>query len=203
VLAFGASLNHWTVRHGTLFSPNARIVQVDLDEEAIGALHRVDVGVVGDAAQAAWAIVGELVSALFLLHPPGHGPGACTHRQCTCEQDRFRPILLCNQVPRFLFGRPLDGAGERSSNGQLFAGALGRPWSGFARACKDAGPLETTVRLARCASLMSEALIRHTASSRSLKNSSVVPMRTTVTLVLLATATARSNFSSSAICRGR
>ena len=62
VLAFGASLNHWTVRHGRLFSPNARIVQVDLVEEVIGALHRVDVGVVGDAAQAAWAIVGELVS---------------------------------------------------------------------------------------------------------------------------------------------
>src|SRR5918995_977602 len=62
VLAFGASLNHWTVRHGRLFSPSARIVQVDLDEEVIGALHRVDVGVVGDAAQAAWAIVGELVS---------------------------------------------------------------------------------------------------------------------------------------------
>jgi thiamine pyrophosphate-dependent acetolactate synthase large subunit-like protein len=60
VLAFGASLNHWTVRHGSLFSPSAKIVQVDLDEEAIGALHRVDVGVVGDAAQAAWAIVGEL-----------------------------------------------------------------------------------------------------------------------------------------------
>jgi thiamine pyrophosphate-dependent acetolactate synthase large subunit-like protein len=62
VLAFGASLNHWTMRHGRLFSPSARIVQVDLDEEAIGALHRVDVGVVGDAAQAAWAIVGELDS---------------------------------------------------------------------------------------------------------------------------------------------
>ena len=62
VLAFGASLNHWTVRHGRLFPPSARLVQVDLDEEAIGALHRVDVGVVGDAAQAAWAIVGELDS---------------------------------------------------------------------------------------------------------------------------------------------
>ncbi len=60
VLAFGASLNHWTVRHGRLFSPRARIVQVDLDEEAVGALHHVDVGVVGDAAQAAWAIVEEL-----------------------------------------------------------------------------------------------------------------------------------------------
>jgi len=60
VLAFGASLNPWTVRHGSLFSPGARIVQVDLDEEAIGALYRVDVGVVGDAARAAWSIVEEL-----------------------------------------------------------------------------------------------------------------------------------------------
>ena len=50
VLAFGASLNHWTVRHGGLFSPDARVVQVDLEEEAIGRVHRADVGVVGDAA---------------------------------------------------------------------------------------------------------------------------------------------------------
>ncbi len=60
VLAFGASLNHWTMRHGRLFSPAARVVQVDLDEEVIGTLHRVDVGVIGDAAQVAWAIVEEL-----------------------------------------------------------------------------------------------------------------------------------------------
>ena len=60
MLAFGASLNHWTARHGRLFSPTARVVQVDLDGGAIGAFHRVDVGVVGDAAQAAWAIVEEL-----------------------------------------------------------------------------------------------------------------------------------------------
>ena len=60
VLAFGASLNHWTARHGRLFPPEARVVQVDLDEEAIGAVHRVDVGVVGDAAGTARAVVGEL-----------------------------------------------------------------------------------------------------------------------------------------------
>jgi thiamine pyrophosphate-dependent acetolactate synthase large subunit-like protein len=60
VLAFGASLNHWTVRHGGLFSPEARVVQVDLDEQAIGRVHRADVGVVGDAAGAALAITGEL-----------------------------------------------------------------------------------------------------------------------------------------------
>ena len=60
VLAFGASLNHWTVRHGGLFSPEARVVQVDLDAQAIGRVHRADVGVVGDAAGAALAIVDEL-----------------------------------------------------------------------------------------------------------------------------------------------
>jgi thiamine pyrophosphate-dependent acetolactate synthase large subunit-like protein len=60
VLAFGASLNYWTVRHGNLFSPTARVVQVDLEADAIGRVHRADVGVVGDAAEAARAIADEL-----------------------------------------------------------------------------------------------------------------------------------------------
>jgi thiamine pyrophosphate-dependent acetolactate synthase large subunit-like protein len=60
VLAFGASLNYWTVRHGRLFSPEARVVQVDLEPEAIGRVHHVDVGVVGDAAETARAIVDKL-----------------------------------------------------------------------------------------------------------------------------------------------
>jgi thiamine pyrophosphate-dependent acetolactate synthase large subunit-like protein len=60
VLAFGASLNHWTMRHGRLFSPEARVAQVDLDGRMIGALHRVDVGVVGDATATARAVAVEL-----------------------------------------------------------------------------------------------------------------------------------------------
>ena len=60
ILAFGASLNHWTMRHGRLFSPEARVAQVDLDGEMIGALHRVDVGVVGDATATARAVAVEL-----------------------------------------------------------------------------------------------------------------------------------------------
>ena len=35
MLAFGASLNHWTVRRQPVL-PHARVVQVDLEEEAIG-----------------------------------------------------------------------------------------------------------------------------------------------------------------------
>src|SRR5918996_1406537 len=60
VLAFGASLNPWTMRHGRLFSPEARVAQVDLDGEMIGALYSVDVGVVGDAKATARAVADEL-----------------------------------------------------------------------------------------------------------------------------------------------
>jgi thiamine pyrophosphate-dependent acetolactate synthase large subunit-like protein len=60
VIAFGAALNQWTTRHGTLLGSEARVVQVDLDEEAIGAHRPVDVGVVGDAAATAAALVAAL-----------------------------------------------------------------------------------------------------------------------------------------------
>jgi thiamine pyrophosphate-dependent acetolactate synthase large subunit-like protein len=60
VVSFGATLNMWTTRHGRLFSPEARVVQVDVDAEAIGSHHRADVGVVGDAAEAARAILTTL-----------------------------------------------------------------------------------------------------------------------------------------------
>jgi thiamine pyrophosphate-dependent acetolactate synthase large subunit-like protein len=60
VLGFGASLNNWTTKHGALIAPGARVVQVDLDEEAIGSRRAVDVGVVADAAAAAAGLTEEL-----------------------------------------------------------------------------------------------------------------------------------------------
>jgi thiamine pyrophosphate-dependent acetolactate synthase large subunit-like protein len=60
VVSFGAALNQWTTRHGTLIAPAARVAQVDLDAEAIGAHRPVDVGVVGDARETAEALVGAL-----------------------------------------------------------------------------------------------------------------------------------------------
>src|SRR5262249_26659125 len=63
VLAVGASLNSWTTRHGTLFASDATVVQVDLDEEAIGAHRRVDLGLVGDARVTAEALVAALADA--------------------------------------------------------------------------------------------------------------------------------------------
>ncbi|MCW3045926.1 MAG: thiamine pyrophosphate enzyme-like binding region [Solirubrobacterales bacterium] len=60
VVAFGATLNQWTTRHGALIGPGAQVIQVDLDEEAIGAHRFVDLGVVGDTAATAQALVAEL-----------------------------------------------------------------------------------------------------------------------------------------------
>jgi len=60
VIAFGAALNQWTTRHGTLIAATARVVQVDRDEEAIGAHRPVDAGIVGDAATTAEALVAAL-----------------------------------------------------------------------------------------------------------------------------------------------
>ena len=60
VLAVGAALNMWTTRHGRLVSPGATIIQVDHEVDAIGAHHRVDVAVVGDAAEAVRALIVEL-----------------------------------------------------------------------------------------------------------------------------------------------
>ena len=60
IVAFGAALNQWTTRHGTLIGRGARVVQVDLDEEAIGAHRAVDVGVVGDAAATAQALLDAM-----------------------------------------------------------------------------------------------------------------------------------------------
>ncbi|HVV59273.1 MAG TPA: thiamine pyrophosphate-binding protein [Gaiellaceae bacterium] len=60
VVSFGAGLNHWTVRHGNLIPPGAKVVQVDVDPEAPGRLHRCDRGVVADAAEAARAFAAAL-----------------------------------------------------------------------------------------------------------------------------------------------
>jgi thiamine pyrophosphate-dependent acetolactate synthase large subunit-like protein len=60
LLAFGASLNRWTTRHGRLVGDGARIVQVDSDASAFGRHRLVDVGILADAADAARALTATL-----------------------------------------------------------------------------------------------------------------------------------------------
>lgn len=60
VLAFGASLTMWTTRHGRLLGPDATVVQVDVDADALGANSPVDLAVLGDVAETARDLLAEL-----------------------------------------------------------------------------------------------------------------------------------------------
>ena len=60
VLVVGASVNHWTTKHGALIAPQAKVAQLDIDTSAIGLNRPADVAVLGDARASARALVAEL-----------------------------------------------------------------------------------------------------------------------------------------------
>ncbi|MFD0660163.1 thiamine pyrophosphate-dependent enzyme [Thermocatellispora tengchongensis] len=71
IVGWGCALNMWTTRHGALIGPGATLVQVDLEEDAIGRHRPVEFGVCGEAAETArltlWYLSG--------LGPAGGGAG--------------------------------------------------------------------------------------------------------------------------------
>jgi thiamine pyrophosphate-dependent acetolactate synthase large subunit-like protein len=60
VVAFGASLNPYTVDEGHVFGPDTRVIHVDSDPTSIGRYTGVDLGIHGDARLTAEAIGDEL-----------------------------------------------------------------------------------------------------------------------------------------------
>jgi thiamine pyrophosphate-dependent acetolactate synthase large subunit-like protein len=60
LVAFGAQLTRWTTRQGALIGPGARVAQVDVELETLGANAPVDVAVLGDARATAEAVLAEL-----------------------------------------------------------------------------------------------------------------------------------------------
>ncbi len=60
MLVVGASVNHWTTKHGALIAPDAKVAQLDTDSHAIGLNHRADVAVLGDARASVRALTTEL-----------------------------------------------------------------------------------------------------------------------------------------------
>jgi len=89
VVAFGAALNQWTTRHGTLIAPAARVAQVDLDADAIGAHRPVELGVVGDARETAEALVAAFAD---------HDPTAESTRRATTAGAGRRTDALAAEI---------------------------------------------------------------------------------------------------------
>ncbi|WP_432525987.1 thiamine pyrophosphate-binding protein, partial [Kineococcus auxinigenes] len=59
LVGWGCTLNMWTMRHGTLIGDGARVVQVDVEDAALGANRPIGLGVLGDVAQTASALLEE------------------------------------------------------------------------------------------------------------------------------------------------
>ena len=60
MLVVGASVNHWTTKHGALIGPDAKVIQVDLDPNAIGRNRPADLALLGDAKATASALEAAL-----------------------------------------------------------------------------------------------------------------------------------------------
>lgn len=63
IVGWGCALNMWTMRHGSLIGADAKVIQVDLDDSALGANRPIDLGVLGDCAETAAAALEHLRAA--------------------------------------------------------------------------------------------------------------------------------------------
>ena len=60
VIVVGASVNHWTTKHGALISDDATVIQVDSNANAFGRNYPVDIAILGDAKASITALQQEL-----------------------------------------------------------------------------------------------------------------------------------------------
>lgn len=79
IVAFGTALNMWTMRGGKLIGADTKIVQIDVDDAAIGAHRPVDVGVVADAG----ATATGAMALLSANQPPRYRTTAVAKRIAT------------------------------------------------------------------------------------------------------------------------
>jgi thiamine pyrophosphate-dependent acetolactate synthase large subunit-like protein len=76
IVGWGCALNMWTMRHGRLIGPDTTVVQVDVEQSALGADRPIHLGVLGDVGQTATDLHTEL-----------------THRQHHAEGYRDNALL--------------------------------------------------------------------------------------------------------------
>lgn len=69
IVGWGCALNMWTMRHGRLISPDAKVVQVDVEDSALGANRPISLGVLGDSALTA----ADTLDLLKLRQPKPEG----------------------------------------------------------------------------------------------------------------------------------
>jgi thiamine pyrophosphate-dependent acetolactate synthase large subunit-like protein len=106
IIGWGCSLNMWTMRHGKLIGPGSRVAQVDDDTAAIGAHRPADIGVLGDVAQTARAVLAGLAGRVM----PGYRSDVLRSR--IAREIRWRDVPYADE------GTPRSG-GQDSDGGRI------------------------------------------------------------------------------------
>ncbi|KQQ96330.1 acetolactate synthase [Arthrobacter sp. Leaf141] len=65
IVGWGCALNMWTMRHGRLISAGAKVIQIDMEDSALGANRPITLGVLGDSALTA----SDALAALQQVQP--------------------------------------------------------------------------------------------------------------------------------------
>lgn len=60
IVGWGCALNMWTMRHGSLIGPGAKVAQVDVEDAALGANRPIDLGILGDSGETARSVLAVL-----------------------------------------------------------------------------------------------------------------------------------------------
>jgi len=108
VVGWGCALNMWTMRHGRLVGEGAVVVQVDDTPEALGRHRPVDLGVIGDVAVTAEAVLAAFDSEQSVV---GYRTEAVRERLAT--EGRWRDVQIDQ-----LSTPERTGAGEAGTAGE-------------------------------------------------------------------------------------
>lgn len=87
IVGWGCALNMWTMRHGKLIADDATVVQVDIDNSALGRTRPIDFGL--------WGGITETAAATATLI----GDGSRTGYRTDAVGERIRTELRWNSVP--------------------------------------------------------------------------------------------------------
>ena len=113
VLVVGTRLN-WMMNYGRRFNPNAKIIQIDIDEGELGHNQNIDLGIFGDAKavmsqfnEAAEASVSDYAGALesewiLSLQNAQDERAARSAAILNSDQVPIHPLRLCNEIAEFL-----------------------------------------------------------------------------------------------------
>ncbi|TDL39734.1 thiamine pyrophosphate-binding protein [Arthrobacter nitrophenolicus] len=112
IVGWGCALNMWTMRHGSLIGATAKVVQVDVEDRALGANRSIDLGVLGDSAETAAAVLERLRSLQHNpvgLRTPDMAERIAKHARWNTEQaedlstsEAIDPRVLSRELDRIL-----------------------------------------------------------------------------------------------------